>query len=273
MIDLRSTATQERLLGRRVVGEINLACGKCAWCSRRLGRHCPGRKVLGIVGQPGVFAEYFVLPECNLHVVSESIPTESAVFIEPLAAACEIMDQVHIPRGAIVAVLGDGKLGLLIAQVLHLHGAEVRLYGHHQDKMLIARDAGIRTAWPPARPRPLYDWVIEATGSAQGLSLAARIVRPRSTIVLKSTVHGQVPLNTASFIVNEITLVGSRCGRFNPALRLLHEGKIHVSELISARMPLSEASRAFDIAAAKGALKVLLFPDAAAGQGTALLRK
>jgi threonine dehydrogenase-like Zn-dependent dehydrogenase len=254
-------ADTPRLLGRRVVGEINLACGKCAWCRRQLGRHCPGRKVLGIVGQPGVFAEYFVLPECNLHAVPDSIPTESAVFIEPLAAACEILDQLHIPRAAPVAVLGDGKLGLLIAQVLQLHGAEVHLYGHHQDRMLIARDAGIRTAWPPARPRAIYDWVVEATGSAQGLSLAARMARPRSTIVLKSTIHGPVPFDTASVIVNEITLVGSRCGRFKPALRLLREGKIHVSEMISARMPLSEARRAFDLAAKKGALKVLLLGE------------
>jgi len=261
------------LAGRRVVGEINLACGNCDWCRRRQGRHCPGRKVLGIVRQPGVFAEYFVLPESNLHRVPESVPTESAVFAEPLAAACEILDQVRIPRGAAVAVLGDGKLGLLIAQVLHLHGAEVHLYGHHRERMRIAAAAGIRTAQPPARPRALYDWLVEATGSAAGLSLAIRMVCPRSTIVMKSTVHAQVAIDFAHLIVNEITLIGSRCGRFQPALRLLREGKMRVSEMISARMPLSEAPRAFDLAAAKGSLKVLLFPDKAADQGNSLLRK
>ncbi len=266
-------ADTPRLLGRRVVGEINLACGKCSWCRRRLGRHCPGRKVLGIVGQPGVFAEYFVLPECNLHAVPDSIPTESAVFMEPLAAACEVLDQLHIPRAAPVAVLGDGKLGLLIAQVLHLYGTEVHLYGHHRERMRIAAVAGIRTAQAPTRPRAVYDWLVEVTGSAEGLSLAIQMVRPRSTIVMKSTVHAQVAVDFAHLIVNEITLIGSRCGRFQPALRLLREGKIRVSEMISARMPLSDAPRAFDLAATKGSLKVLLFPDEAADQANFLLRK
>jgi threonine dehydrogenase-like Zn-dependent dehydrogenase len=249
------------LVGRRVVGEINLACGTCEWCLRGLGRHCPGRKVLGIVRQPGACAEYFVLPESNLQVVPASIPTEAAVFAEPLAAACEILDQVRIPRGAPVAVLGDGKLGLLIAQVLQLHGAEVHLYGHHRERMNIAAAAGVQTAPPPARPRAVYDWLVEATGAAEGLSLAIRMARPRSTIVMKSTVHGQVAVDFAHLIVNEITLIGSRCGRFRPALRLLREGKVRVSEMISARKLLSEAPQAFDLAAAKGSLKVLLFPD------------
>ncbi len=254
-------ADTPRLLGRRVVGEINLACGRCAWCRQRLGRHCPERGILGIVRQPGAFAEYFVLPEANLHAVPASVPTESAVFTEPLAAACEILDQVSIPRGAPVAVLGDGKLGLLIAQVLHLHGAEVHLYGHHRERMRIVGVAGIRTARPPARPRAMYDWLVEATGSAEGLSLAVRFARPRSTVIMKSTVHAEVAVDCARLIVNEITLIGSRCGRFGPALRLLREGMIRVSEMISARIPLSEAPRAFELAATKGSLKILLFPD------------
>ncbi len=257
-------ADTPRLLGRRVVGEINLACGKCAWCERGLGRHCPGHKVLGIVRQPGVFAEYFVLPECNLYPVPDSILTECAVFVEPLAAACEILDQVRIPRGAPTAVLGDGKLGLLVAQVLQLHGAEVHLYGHHKERMRLVGAAGIRTAVPPTKPRAIYDWVVEATGSADGLHLATRMARPRSTIVMKSTIHVPVTLDSAYLIVNEITLVGSRCGRFKPALRLLRDGKVHVSEMISARVPLTEAPRAFDLAGAKGSLKVLLIPDGSA---------
>ncbi len=271
-VGIVAAADTGKLLGRRVVGEINLACGKCSWCRRRLGRHCPERKVLGILGQPGAFAEYFVLPERNLHTVPDSISTESAVFVEPLAAACEILDQVRIPCAAPVAVLGDGKLGLLIAQVLQLHGADVHLYGHHQERMLIAREAGIRTSWPPARPRAVYDWVVEATGSPHGLSLASRLARPRSTIVLKSTTHGPVPFDAASVIVNEITLVGSRCGLFKPALRLLHDEKIRVSGMISARMPLSEARRAFDLAASRVALKVLLLPDESAVRGSSYPR-
>jgi threonine dehydrogenase-like Zn-dependent dehydrogenase len=249
------------LLGRRVVGEINLACGRCSWCRKGLGRHCPGRKALGIKDQPGVFAEYFVLPEINLHPVPESVATEQAVFTEPLAAACEILDQVRIPRGAPVAVLGDGKLGLLAAQVLQLHGAEVHLFGHHREKLRIAEAAGVRTERPRKRvPIAAYDWVVDTTGSREGLCQAVRMTRPRGTVVLKSTVHDLVSIDTAQVVVNEITLVGSRCGRFEPALRLLREGRIRVSDMISARLPLAEAPRAFELAA-RGALKVLLMPE------------
>jgi threonine dehydrogenase-like Zn-dependent dehydrogenase len=252
------SAGTPRLMGRRVAGEINLACGRCSWCRKGLGRHCPARKALGIKGQPGVFAEYFVLPEVNLHPVPESIATEHAVFTEPLAAACEILDQVQIPRGAPVAVLGDGKLGLLVAQVLQLHGAEVHLFGHHREKLRIAEAVGVRAERPRKRPPvAAYDWVVDATGSPEGLGQAVRMTRPRGTVVLKSTVHDLVSIDTAQVVVNEITLVGSRCGRFEPALRLLREGRIHVSAMISARLPLSEAPRAFELAA-KGALKVLL---------------
>jgi alcohol dehydrogenase len=247
-----------RLVGRRVVGEVNLACGRCDWCRKGLGRHCPGRKALGIKGQPGVFAEYFVLPEVNLHPLPESISTEHAVFTEPVAAACEILDQVRIPRGAPVAVLGDGKLGLLVAQVLQLHGAEVHLFGHHREKLRIAEAAGVRAERPRKRPPvAAYDWVVDTTGSREGLGQAVRMTRPRGTVVLKSTVHDLVSIDTAQVVVHEITLVGSRCGRFEPALRLLREGRIRVADMISARLPLAEAPRAFELAA-KGALKVLL---------------
>jgi len=218
--------------------------------------------VLGIVRHPGAFEEFFTLPERNLHVLPDSIPTERAVFTEPLAAACEILDQARIPQGAPVAVLGDGKLGLLIAQALHAHGAGVHLFGRHPEKLAIAEAAGIRTERVRRRlPAADYDWAVEATGSAEGLRQAVSMVRPRGTLIMKSTVHGTVGIDTAPVVVNEITLVGSRCGRFEPALRLLRGGKIRVAEMISERFPLDRAPRAFELAARKGILKVLLLPS------------
>ncbi len=247
------------MIGRRVVGEINLACGACDWCRRGLGRHCPKRAVLGILGHPGAFANYLTLPEVNLHPVPDSIPDEHAVFAEPVAAACEILDQVRIPKGAAVAVLGDGKLGLLIAQVLRAWGAEVRLFGRHRSKLRIAEAAGVDVQLAGRKlPEAAYDWVVEATGSAAGLPAAVKLARPRGTVILKSTVHGLVELDTAPVVVNEITLVGSRCGRFEPALRLLRQGTIRLEEMIAARMPLERAPEAFALAASKGVLKVLL---------------
>lgn len=248
-----------RWVGRRVVGEINLACGQCDWCRRGLGRHCPARTVLGIVRQAGAFAEQFLLPEENLRLVPATVKTEHAVFAEPIAAACEILDQVRIPKGAPVAVLGDGKLGLLIAQVLHAHGAEVRLYGKHKEKMAIAEAAGVRSGSSNKLPRAAYDYTVEATGSSAGLSAAVAMTRARGTIVMKSTVHGSVALDAAPVIVNEITLVGSRCGRFEPALKLLRSGKLQLDGMISDQFKLTEAPRAFARAQEPGVLKVLLW--------------
>lgn len=250
------------LAGKRVVGEINLACGRCEWCARGLGRHCPTRTVLGIVRHPGAFAEYLTLPERNLHVVPPSIPTERAVFVEPLAAACEILDQVRIPKGASVAVLGDGKLGLLIAQALHAHGADVHQYGRHREKLRIAEAAGVATEIAGKKmPAAAYDWVVEATGAPEGLVTAVRMVRPRGTVVLKSTIHGLTGVDSAPVVVNEITLVGSRCGRFAPALGLLRTDAVRTGEMISGVYPLSQAPAAFAKAARKGVLKVLLLPE------------
>jgi alcohol dehydrogenase len=246
-------------LGKRVVGEINLACGKCSWCARGLGRHCPTRTVLGIVKHPGAFREFLTLPLCNLHAVPKSIPTEHAVFIEPLAAACEILDQVKIPARKKIAVLGDGKLGLLVSQTLAAHGAKVHLFGKHPEKMRLVEWAGV--TWEKTRGKlPLDEWpmVVDATGSAEGLRAAVALCEPRGTVIMKSTVHGLVGIDTAPAIVNEITLVGSRCGRFEPALKLLGSGKVRVAELIAEEFPLSKAREAFDRAAAKGVLKVLL---------------
>ncbi len=251
-------ADNARLVGRRVVGEINLACRRCDWCKRGLGRHCPTRKVLGIVGHAGAFREFLTLPEVNLHVVPEKIPTEVAVFTEPLAAACEILEQGTLPQGAEVAVLGDGKLGLLVAQVLQGVGHRVHQFGRHANKLRIAAKAGVATEIRRKDlPVAAYDWVVEATGSADGLREAVQMTRPRGTVFMKSTVHGTVAIDTAPVIVNEITLIGSRCGPFEPALNLLAAGKIHVSEMISEEFPLSEAPRAFKAATQKGVLKVV----------------
>ena len=247
--------------GKRVAGEINLACGRCVWCARGLGRHCPTRTVLGIVKHPGAFREYLTLPIHNLHRVPESIPSEHAVFIEPVAAACEILDQVKIPKGAQVALLGDGKLGLVIAQVLQAYGARVHLFGRHREKMRLVEQSGVTSELLPKKlPERAYRWVVDATGSAEGLRAAVTMCEPRGTVIMKSTVHGLVTIDTAPVIVNEVTLVGSRCGRFEPAIRLLASGKVKVEDLISDEFTLDRAPEAFARAATKGVLKVLLRP-------------
>lgn len=251
-------ADTQTLIGRRVVGEINLACRKCSWCKKGLGRHCPLRTVLGIVKHPGAFREILTLPEDNLHVVPDSIPTEQAVFVEPVAAACEILDQVRIPKGEAVGVLGDGKLGLLVAQVLQASGAQVHQFGKHRDKLRIAEAVGVTGEISKKGPTSEFNFVVDATGSAKGLRQAISMCRPRGTVVMKSTIHGEIPIDTATVIVNEITLVGSRCGRFEPALRMLTKRKIRVDQMISDVMPLSSASKAFERANERGVLKVLL---------------
>jgi threonine dehydrogenase-like Zn-dependent dehydrogenase len=247
------------LLGRRVVGEINLACRKCDWCRRGLSRHCPSRKVLGIVEYPGAFREFLTLPEANLHVVPGSIPDEEAVFTEPLAAAFEILDQAALPRDAEIAVLGDGKLGLLISQVLSLSGYNVRQFGRHKNKLRIAERAGVSIEVArKTLPSAAYDWVVEATGSIDGLRAAVQMARPRGTVFMKSTLHRPIAIDTAPVVVNEITLVGSRCGRFEPAMNLLSTRKINVADMISEEFPLSEGPAGFKRAAQKGVMKVLL---------------
>jgi threonine dehydrogenase-like Zn-dependent dehydrogenase len=246
-------------MGRLVVGEINLACGVCGACLRALGRHCPNRTVLGIVKHPGAFAEYLTLPEKNLHAIPEGVPEHLAVFVEPIAAACEILDQVSIWRGAKVAVLGDGKLGLLIAQVLQLHGAKVHLYGRHPEKMAVVEPMGVlgkESGNTP--PGASYPFVVDATGSSAGLERAVAMTRPRGTLIMKSTVHDRISIDTAPIIVNELTLVGSRCGRFEPALELLASGKLILEPLIQDRYALRNAPEAFARAAQRGVCKVLL---------------
>jgi alcohol dehydrogenase len=245
-------------IGRRVVGEINLACGKCSWCKRGLKRHCPKRTVLGIVKHPGAFQHFFTLPEENLFHVPENVPTAQAVFTEPIAAACEILDQVRISKGQPVAVLGDGKLGLLIAQVLSVNGAEVHQFGRHATKLAISKKIGVITRRGLPKSGTKFDLVVECTGSSGGLSTAVEMTNARGTIVLKSTVNDRTPVDMASIIVQEITLVGSRCGRFAPALKLLRSGRLNLDPMIDSRFPLAEATRAFERAKEKGVLKVLL---------------
>jgi len=242
-------------VGKRVVGEINLACGSCDWCSRGLGRHCPTRTVLGILKHPGAFAEWLTLPEENLLEVPSQLSDEEAVFCEPVAAACEILEQLGKMRGERVAVLGDGKLGLLIAQVLQRGGARVHLFGRHADKMAIAEGVGVQVGGEGE-----FDVTVDATGSAAGLATAVGMTRARGRVVMKSTVAEPVSLDMAPVIVKEISLVGSRCGRFAPALRLLARRKIAVLPMITDRFPLREAERAFQRAAERGCLKVLLTP-------------
>lgn len=252
-------ADDKEWIGKRVVGEINLGCNDCGWCRKGLSRHCPRRTVLGIVQHPGAFQDLFTLPERNLHLIPDRVPLEAVVFTEPLAAACEILDQIRFPCAAEVAVLGDGKLGLLIALALNAHGLKVLQFGRHPEKLRIAGKQGVHTeVIRGPLPERAYEWVVDATGSSEGLAQAVQMVLPRGSVVMKSTIHGAVALNTAPIIVNEVTLIGSRCGRFEPALQLLAQKIIPVEDLISEILPLAEASRAFEQAAKKGTLKVLL---------------
>lgn len=246
--------------GRRVVGEINLACGRCSWCAAGLGRHCPHRKVLGIVRHPGAHAEFLMLPLSNLVPVPDSVTDEEAVFVEPLAAACEILEQLRSVEGRRTAVLGDGKLGLLIGQVLEQAGAPLTLFGKHRAKMELARSLGLDAKPREQAPLRYFDLVVEATGSPGGLPRALELVRPRGTVVMKSTFHGLARFDAAPLVVNEVTIVGSRCGRFAPALDLLARGAVDVKALISGEFPLERALAALRAAARPGVLKVLLRP-------------
>jgi len=243
---------------RRVVGEINAACGDCPTCRAGRPTHCPHRTTLGIAGRDGAFAEYLTLPVHNLLPVPDSILDEVAVFTEPLAAACEILQQVHVRPTDRVVVLGDGKLGLLCAQALALTGCDLTAVGHHQEKLDILARRGIPTALEDGAVEPGVDLVIEATGHPGGYAAARRLVRPRGTVVLKSTYHGSLDADLTMVVVDEVTLAGSRCGPFAPALRLLERGLVDVAPLVQARYSLGEALTAFERAARPGTLKVLV---------------
>ncbi len=246
------------LVGKRVAGEINFACGRCEFCLRGLGRHCAQRKVMGILGADGSFAEYMSVPVQNLRLVPESLSNEEAVFTEPLAAAFEISEQVQLKSTDDVLVLGDGKLGLLCAQALRLTGARVNLLGKHENKVSLLKGMGIHTImlsdWKPRQ----FDMVVEATGSSSGLKMALETVRPRGTLVLKSTLAEPHTLSLAPLVINEVTVVGSRCGPFLPALQALAKKRVEVTPLIDGIYSLNDGAQAVAHAAQSGALKVLL---------------
>ncbi len=253
-------ADDPALVGQRVVGEINLACGACTLCRARLPSHCTRRTVLGIRGHDGVLAQCFCLPAQNLHRVPDAVPDERAVFAEPLAAACEILDQVHVRPTDRLVVLGDGKLGLLVAQVLALTGCDLLAVGRHEEKLAILAARGIPTQLGDDGLEGSADLVVECTGRAEGFRAARRLVRPRGTLVLKSTYHGQVEADLSALVVDEIRVVGSRCGPFPAALRLLEQGLVDVAPLVEAEYPLDQALAAFKHAGRRGAIKVLVRP-------------
>src|SRR5215470_15850177 len=263
-------ATRKKWLAKRVAGEINVACSAygykpaCEFCRRGLKSHCARRTVLGIVAHDGAFAEYLALPLENLHVIPGSVSDEKAVFIEPLAAACEILDQLDMRMFPTAAVLGDGKLAQLIARVLQAAGTRVTMYGKHAGKLALARRASVATkqvrgdASDLRRVKDSYRLVVEATGSPSGLTLAQHMTGPRGTLVLKSTFHGAAPVETWPIAVKEITVVGSRCGPFAKAIGLLRSDKVDPTPLISRTFALDHAPKAIAYAQKPGVMKVLL---------------
>lgn len=254
---------EPHLEGKRVVGEINAGCGVCIKCGAGDSRHCPSRTVLGIVGRDGAHAEFLQLPSRNLLVVPDAVSDEQAVFTEPLAAALGITEQVDITPGTSVAIVGDGKLGLLCAFALATRTADVTMIGKHESKLALAkkRGADIRLLGQisPAMTRH-FDVVVEASGSESGFAASLDLVKPRGKIVLKSTFHGTPTWAASRVVVDEITIVGSRCGRFAPALDLLSVGAVHLDDLVTDKFPLSKGVAAMDRATHKGVLKVLIDP-------------
>jgi alcohol dehydrogenase len=267
----RREADAARSVGRRVVGEINITCASrgrapCRYCRQGLPAHCLRRRVLGIVGHDGAFAEYLALPFANLHAVPGGVTDAQAVFTEPLAAACEVLEQVRARDHREAAVLGDGKLAQLISRVLRAAGLRVVLFGKHRNKLALARRAGIstvrvRSGRPKGRARAQqYSLVVEATGSPSGFLRAQQLTAPRGTLVLKSTFHGAARVETWPIVVHELTLVGSRCGPFPRALELLRSGQVDPRPLIARVFALAEAPAALRFAQRPGVLKVLLKP-------------
>ncbi len=254
------------LIGKRVVGEINAACHRsnCPYCQRGMPTHCPNRTTLGILNRDGAFAEYLTLPVANLHLVPDNVSDEEAVFVEPLAANFEMLEQVHLKPTDSVVILGDGKMGQLAAQVLALSGCEVMMVGKHEEKLALAEKRGVHsyvlddaTSFTLENRRRV-DVVVECSGSAQGLEMALRLVKPRGTLILKSTVAEKTLMHLAPIVIDEIRVQGSRCGPFAPALRALSQKLVDVRSLISAEYTLEEGLAAFQYAAQTGVLKVLV---------------
>jgi alcohol dehydrogenase len=251
------SAADASLVGSRVVGEINIGCHRCEWCARGVKEHCANRTVVGIRGHDGAFAEFVTLPAGNLHVLPDAIEDEAAVFVEPTAAACRILEQIALERGARVAVLGDGRMGLVVAQVLRTATPDVTVFGRHEWKLRTAEALGLTTARADASVAGLtrFDVVVDVTGRPAGIGRALDLIRPRGTIVLKSTFHGEAPIVSWPIVVDEVTLIGSRCGPFRTAIDLLASGAVQVKPLVSRVVGLHEHEAAF--AEARRALKVL----------------
>ena len=252
-------SADRQLVGKRVVGEINVVCGRCDLCQSGLSSHCRARSVVGILNRDGAFADLVRLPAVNLHVLPAAVDDDQAVFVEPLAAAFQVLKQVKLDERKWVTVLGDGRLGLLVAQVLRESGAPVRVIGRHPDKLALCEKWSIRSR-PLADvvPRHDQDVVVDCTGSAAGFETAMQMVRPRGTIVLKSTAAEGKPLNLAPLVIDEVNVVGSRCGPFREAIRALAEKRIDVASLIHRRMKLDQGVAAMELAGRPGVLKVLL---------------
>jgi threonine dehydrogenase-like Zn-dependent dehydrogenase len=250
------------LIGKRVVGEINAGCGVCDLCKKGDSRHCPNRTVLGIVGRDGAHAEFLNLPSRNLLVVPDEVTDEQAVFVEPLAAAYGILEQIEVFPDTRVAVVGDGKLGSLCAQSLALKSENVFLIGKHKEKMRAAEKRGVEGVLleEAGKLSKNFDVVVEASGSESGFQAALDLLKPRGKLVLKSTFQGEPRWQAWRVVVDEITIVGSRCGRFAPALELLRDKKIDVESLISEEFPLREGIRAIEKAGERGVMKILLKP-------------
>ncbi|MEW6587957.1 MAG: alcohol dehydrogenase catalytic domain-containing protein [Thermoproteota archaeon] len=247
------------LIGKRVVGEINVGCQKCDMCQKGLERHCPNRTVLGIYKRDGAFAEFLSLPEKNLHVLPDSVSDEQAVFVEPLAAAFEIQEQLNIKPDSKIAILGDGRLGQLIARVLKTSHQNIVCFGRHQNKLRLLEKLGVKTKTEiTGEDQHSFDVVIEATGSESGFSDTMKLVKPRGMVVLKSTMASKNKIDLSPAIVNEITFVGSRCGPFRPAINALASGTIKVDDLVDKIYSLDEYDKAFKQAASSGVLKILL---------------
>lgn len=259
---VESAEDAPELIGKRVVGEINAGCGSCELCLKRDSRHCPNRTVLGIVGRDGAHAEFLNLPSRNLLVVPDEVTDEQAVFVEPLAAACGITEQVKVLPETRVAVIGDGKLGVLCAQALRLKSRNVSLVGKHREKMLVAEKRGVEGILleDAKKLTANFDVAVEASGSESGFQTALDLLKPRGNLVLKSTFQGKTNLEMWRVVVDEITVVGSRCGRFAPALELLRDKKVDVESLISEELSLSDGVKAIERAGEKGVMKVLLKP-------------
>lgn len=254
-------SSNSNLIGERIVGEINVACGKCSLCRQGMQRHCATRSVLGIVNKDGAFAQYLTLPVENLHTIPHSISDEEALFVEPVAAAFEILEQVNINSTDNVCVIGDGRLGNLTAQVLATTGCRLLVEGKHEEKLALLKAREIKTRnimHDNHNENKNFDIVIDCSGSASGLKRAMELIRPKGKVVLKTTVAGERDLDLNELVINEITLMGSRCGPFEPAIKALAEKKINVKPLISKVFPLHDGVEAFRYAAQKGIMKVLL---------------